>query len=199
MNAPESVVDALLRASRALVTIAARSLSSVSEDVTLPQFRTLTLLSARGPQTVSAIAEGLDVHASTMTRMCNRLVTRGLVVRTPSATDRREVVITLSTSGRELVDDVTARRRQEIDSIVQRMQPNDREAVINALEAFADAAGEEHNDETLAPEALASNLRTLGPLGSPQNARHASHNSSDVSGSMSTNAVESGSIASERD
>jgi DNA-binding MarR family transcriptional regulator len=144
----------------------------VSEDVTLPQFRTLTLLSARGPQTVSAIAEGLDVHASTMTRMCNRLVTRGLVVRTPSATDRREVVITLSTSGRELVEDVTARRRQEIDSIVQRMQPTDREAVINALEAFADAAGEEHHDETIAPEALASNLRTIGPLGASREAAH---------------------------
>jgi DNA-binding MarR family transcriptional regulator len=166
-NAPEPVVDALLRASHALVTIAARSLSSVSEDVTLPQFRTLTLLAARGPQTVSAIAEGLDVHASTMTRMCNRLVTRGLVVRTPSATDRREVVITLSTSGRELVDDVTARRRHEVDAIVQRMTPNDRDAVIAALEAFADAAGENKNDESIAPEALAANLRTIAPIGAP--------------------------------
>jgi DNA-binding MarR family transcriptional regulator len=192
MNAPEPVVDALLRASRALVTIAARSLSSVSEDVTLPQFRTLTLLAARGPQTVSSIAEGLDVHASTMTRMCNRLVTRGLVVRTPSATDRREVVITLSTSGRDLVDDVTARRRQEIDSIVQRMQPDDREAVVNALETFADAAGDEHNDEPLAPEALASNLRTISPLDSPNDASH-------HSGPMATGKTEPHTVGSERD
>jgi DNA-binding MarR family transcriptional regulator len=180
MDAPEPVVDALLRASRALVTIAARSLSSVSEDVTLPQFRTLTLLAARGPQTVSSIAEGLDVHASTMTRMCNRLVTRGLVVRTPSATDRREVVITLSTSGRELVDDVTARRRHEIDGIVQRMEPDDRTAVVNALESFADAAGEEHDDESMGPEALASNLRTISPLGESPNGPRAAQPPGDI-------------------
>jgi DNA-binding MarR family transcriptional regulator len=166
-NATQPVVDALLRASRALVTIAARSLSSVSDDVTLPQFRTLTLLAAKGPQTVSAIADGLDVHASTMTRMCNRLVTRGLVVRTPSATDRREVVITLSTSGKQLVEDVTTRRRHEVDAIVQRMTPHDREAVVTALEQFANAAGEDRDDDTIAPEALASNLRTIAGMNAP--------------------------------
>ena len=65
--------------------ITARSLSSVNEDVTLPQFRSLVVLATAGPQTVSALADRLAVHASTMTRMCNRLVTRGLVVRAPSA------------------------------------------------------------------------------------------------------------------
>jgi hypothetical protein len=67
---PDAVVDALMRASRALVAITARSLSSVNEEVTLAQFRTLVVLSTRGPQTVTALAEHLDVHASTMTRMC---------------------------------------------------------------------------------------------------------------------------------
>ena len=76
-----------------------RALSSVSDEVTLPQLRTLVVVSLQGPQTVSALAERLDVHASTMTRMCSRLVARGLVVRTPSALDRREVVIELTATG----------------------------------------------------------------------------------------------------
>ena len=97
--AADPVVDALLRASRALVAITARSLSSVNDDVTLPQFRSLVVLATAGPQTVSALADRLAVHASTMTRMCNRLVTRGLVVRAPSAVDRREVVIALTDDG----------------------------------------------------------------------------------------------------
>ena len=71
----EGVVDSLMRASRALVAITARSLASVSDDVTLPQFRTLVVLAHGGPQTVTALAEHLGVHASTMTRMCTRLVT----------------------------------------------------------------------------------------------------------------------------
>jgi DNA-binding MarR family transcriptional regulator len=138
---PEAVVDALLRASRALTDITARSLSSVNEEVTLAQFRTLHALSTHGSQTVTALAERLDVHASTMTRMCSRLVTRGLVDRTPSAVDRREVVIQLSGTGSEVVTDVMQNRRGEFDVIVQRLSVDEQHAVIDALDAFSNAAG----------------------------------------------------------
>src|SRR5262249_966248 len=107
-EATDPIVDAVVRASRALVGITVRALASVSDEVTLPQLRTLVVVSLQGPQTVSALAERLDVHASTMTRMCNRLVTRGLVARTPSALDRREVVIELTPPGQGLVDAVMA-------------------------------------------------------------------------------------------
>jgi DNA-binding MarR family transcriptional regulator len=140
---PDAVVDALMRASRALVAVTARSLSSVNDEVTLAQFRTLIVLSSQGPQTVTALAEHLDVHASTMTRMCTRLVTRGLVVRVPSAVDRREVVITLSTNGSRLVDDVLNNRRAEIDANVQRLSEEHRHTLIGALDAFSRAAIDE--------------------------------------------------------
>jgi DNA-binding MarR family transcriptional regulator len=140
---PDDVVDALIRASRALSGITARSLSSANEEVTLAQFRTLQALSSRGSQTVTALAEHLDVHASTMTRMCSRLVTRGLVERAPSSTDRREVVIRLSTTGIQLVDGVLRSRRELCDKIVHRLSEGEQQAVIEALEAFASAA-EEH-------------------------------------------------------
>jgi DNA-binding MarR family transcriptional regulator len=137
---PDAVVDALMRASRALVAVTARSLSSVNEEVTLAQFRTLMVLSTQGPQTVTALAENLDVHASTMTRMCTRLVTRGLVVRVPSSIDRREVVITLSTTGNALVEDVLDSRRAEFERIVQHLTDDQRRIICDALDVFATAA-----------------------------------------------------------
>ncbi len=136
----DTVVDAVVRASRALVGITARALASVSDEVTLPQLRTLVVLSLQGPQTVSALAERLDVHASTMTRMCNRLVARGLVVRTPSAVDRREVVIELTPPGQGLVDEVMDRRRRDIDAVVRRMPTEDRERIVATLDLFSQAA-----------------------------------------------------------
>jgi DNA-binding MarR family transcriptional regulator len=160
---PDAVVDALMRASRALVTITARSLSSVNEEVTLAQFRTLIVLSTRGPQTVTALAEHLDVHASTMTRMCTRLVTRGLVMRVPSAVDRREVVITLSNTGTGLVEAVMENRRQEFDAIVQRLSDIEQRAVIDALEAFASAAGDDVGAGTGIPDVLANNRIFIPP------------------------------------
>jgi DNA-binding MarR family transcriptional regulator len=148
---PEAVVDALMRASRALAGITTRSIASVNDDVTLAQFRTLTVLSLQGPQPVGALAEHLDVHASTMTRMCNRLVARGLIERAPSSADRREVVVTLSVDGSALVAAVMDRRRQILELVVQQMTPEGRHAAIDALETFARAAGEvpEEEHETL--------------------------------------------------
>jgi DNA-binding MarR family transcriptional regulator len=136
----EPVVDAVVRASRALVGITVRALNSVSDEVTLPQLRTLVVVSLQGPQTVSALAERLDVHASTMTRMCSRLVSRGLVARKPSALDRREVVIELTAQGQGLVNEVMDKRRREIDSVVRRMTADDRDRVVAALELFSQAA-----------------------------------------------------------
>ena len=141
----DPVVDAVLRASRALVSITSTSLSAVNEDVTLPQFRSLVVLATAGPQTVSALADRLAVHASTMTRMCNRLVSRGLVVRAPSAVDRREVVIALTSTGTSVVENVMATRRRKLSEIVELMGDDDRIAVVVALNKFAQAAGEESN------------------------------------------------------
>jgi DNA-binding MarR family transcriptional regulator len=155
------VVDAVVRASRALVGITVDALASVSDEVTLPQLRTLGVVSLEGPQTESALAERLDVHASTMTRMCSRLVARGLVVRTPSAIDRREVVIELTAQGQGLVDVVLDKRRREIDAVVRRMTPEDRDRVVSALELFSEARGA--TDQTAAPERLTESLHAIVP------------------------------------
>src|SRR4051794_336104 len=117
MAAPEAV-DALLAASRALVGIAARSLADVDPDVTLPQYRTLVVLAARGPQRVADISAELAVAPSTGTRMCDRLVRKGLIRRSRTAFDRRVVRLTLTETGRQLVREVMESRRALLAGVV---------------------------------------------------------------------------------
>lgn len=136
------MVDTVLRASRALVAVAARSIADVDETVTLPQFRTLVALAARGPQNVGALAAELCVHSSTMTRMCDRLARRKLIERRPSTASRREVVVSLAPAGRDLLQAVTTARRRAIAEIVRGVPPDERGAMVEALQAFSDAAGE---------------------------------------------------------
>jgi DNA-binding MarR family transcriptional regulator len=138
----ESVVDAVLRASRALVAVAARSLAAVDHDVTLPQYRALVVLASRGPQTPGELAGALEVHASTATRMCDRLVAKRLVHRGRRPSDRRTVELRLTARGRRLVDSVTARRRAEILRVVERVPMSQRRAMVRALHTFGAAAGE---------------------------------------------------------
>ena len=138
----DELTEAVLTASRALVGVAARSLSAATDDVTLPQYRALVVLAARGPRRVGDLAESLGVHPSTATRLCDRLVDRRLVRRAIDRTNRRETTIALSAKGRTLVDAVTDVRRAEIREIVERIPLRSRTAAVDALHAFADAAGE---------------------------------------------------------
>jgi DNA-binding MarR family transcriptional regulator len=139
---PDDLIDAVLGASRALVAVAARSLAGVAEDVTLPQYRALVELAARGPQRPADLASALGVDPSTATRMCDRLVRKQLVQRRRINADRRGVRISLTEAGRALVEEVTRRRRVEIAQILRRMPQADRASALRALRVFADAAGE---------------------------------------------------------
>jgi DNA-binding MarR family transcriptional regulator len=138
----EAVTSAVVTASRLLVAVAARSLAAVEDAVTLPQFRLMVVLGTRGELKLAAVAEHLAVNPSTALRMVERLEAAGMVSRTVNPAVRREVIVGLTDAGRRVVDDVTARRRAEIATIVARLSPAERGRLVDALRAFAEA-GEE--------------------------------------------------------
>jgi DNA-binding MarR family transcriptional regulator len=140
--AADELVDSVLAASRALVAVAARSLADAGDEVTLPQYRALVVLAARGPQGTAELAAALAVNPSTATRMCDRLVRKALVRRHRQAGDRRSVRIALTAPGRDLVAEVTRRRRAELTRLLRALPADQHEPVTAAFRAFAAAAGE---------------------------------------------------------
>jgi DNA-binding MarR family transcriptional regulator len=88
------------------------------------------------------LADELGVHSSTATRMCDRLVGKGLIEREISVESRREVTVRLTPAGRRLLRKVTAARRRAIGEIVVGIPAELREAMVGALRAFSEAAGE---------------------------------------------------------
>ncbi|MBB3603051.1 DNA-binding MarR family transcriptional regulator [Mycolicibacterium sp. BK556] len=138
----DAVTDALLTASRLLVAMSARSIAEVDETITIPQFRTLVILSTRPPVNLATLAGLLDVAPSTTGRMVDRLVAAGLIDRRPHPESRRELVVELTTRGRDVVRAVTAHRRDEIAQVVRKMPQRDRHGLVRALTAFTDAGGE---------------------------------------------------------
>ena len=138
----DAIVDAVLTASRVLVAVAARSLGDIAEEVTLTQYRTLVVLASRGPKSLVELAEAVAVTPPTATRMCDRLIKKGLVVRGNDSGDRRLVRLTLAERGRDLVDEVTQRRRREIVELVAAVPEDQRVAMVDSLQRLAAAAGE---------------------------------------------------------
>ena len=138
----DDVVTAVLTASRALVAVSARSLASVEDTLTLPQFRMLVVLDSRGELSLSRLADHLAVNPSTALRMAERLITIGVITRRENPADRRTIRLALTDSGRRTVAEVTARRRAEIADIVAVIPPSQRAELIRALRNFATAGGE---------------------------------------------------------
>jgi DNA-binding MarR family transcriptional regulator len=138
----DAITDSLLTASRLLVAISARSLALVDESITIPQFRTLVILSNHGPINLATLAALLDVKPSTAGRMVDRLVGAGLIDRVPHPTSRRELLAALTDHGRKVVHQVTANRRAQIAGIVGKMPPPERRGLVRALTAFTAAGGE---------------------------------------------------------
>lgn len=138
----DSVTELLVAASRALVAISARSLARVEDQVTLPQYRALVVLASRRGVRPVDLADALDVSPSTATRMCDRLVRKGLIERAHRDSNRREVEVRLSPEGRALVTEVTARRRRDLRRVLARIPDDDQRRLVEALRVFNTAAGE---------------------------------------------------------
>ena len=136
------ITDALLTASRLLVGISAHSIAQVDETITLAQFRTLVILSNRGPINLATLATLLGVQPSATGRMVDRLVSAGMIDRLPHPTSRRELLAALTKRGRDVVAKVTANRRAEIARIVEQMPAAERHGLVRALTSFTAAGGE---------------------------------------------------------
>jgi DNA-binding MarR family transcriptional regulator len=135
-------IDALLAASRILVGISARSIAAVADIVDITQFRVLVILASRGSASLGTVAETAGLHQSTASRLCDRMVTMGLIDRADDPVDRRQLMLTLTRQGRDLVRRVMTRRRAALESVLARMLKPQRAELISALRGFAAAAGE---------------------------------------------------------
>jgi DNA-binding MarR family transcriptional regulator len=70
--------------------------------LTYPQYLVMLVLWEQDEQIVSEIGERLYLDSATLTPLLKRLETQGLLSRRRAASDERQVVISLTTAGRDL-------------------------------------------------------------------------------------------------
>ncbi len=87
--------------------------------VSIAMWRVLAGLSTSGKQRQIDVAEITSIDVSTISRLITRLVGLGLVTRTRSDTNNREVSVELSPKGRALVNRLIPRARElEAEAVV---------------------------------------------------------------------------------
>jgi DNA-binding MarR family transcriptional regulator len=139
---PEQEADAVMAACRVLVAVSAQSIAAVEDVVDLTQFRVLVIVASRSALSLSELADAAHIHLSKASRLCDRMVSMGLLNRADDPTDRRQLTLTLTPAGQRVVRTVMNRRRAAILPILERMSKQHRQELISALGEFAEAGGE---------------------------------------------------------
>ncbi|GGL99598.1 MarR family winged helix-turn-helix transcriptional regulator [Glutamicibacter protophormiae] len=118
------------------------ALSSVEQlEVSLPQFRLLLTLQRRGRSTSSDCAKALGVGNSSITRLADRLHASGHLARGSDPAHRSVVTLELTAAGRQVVQQVTERRRQDLKAALDLLEPAERAACAAALDKLHHVAG----------------------------------------------------------
>jgi DNA-binding MarR family transcriptional regulator len=95
------------------------------------QLAALAVLDRHGAMTPGELAEHEKVQPPSMTRVIAVLEERRLVMRAPHPTDRRQVVLTVTEQGRELVSQARRRRDAWLAKRLKELSPEER-AVLRA-------------------------------------------------------------------
>jgi DNA-binding MarR family transcriptional regulator len=133
-------IDAVLAACRLLVAVSVRSAGAVADQVNLLQLRILAVVSSRPGIGVRDLAGATGLHVSRASRACERMVEDGLLCREEDPRDRRGVRLSVTAEGRSLVNQVASARRRAVRPALQRMTAEQRNALVEALTAFAGSA-----------------------------------------------------------
>lgn len=111
-----------------------------SEEITMPQFQALKHISLHGSCSIGSLAQGLSVSQPAATMLVDRMLRKGLVVREPGKSDRRQAEVSLTEHGESLLAQIESERTDRLAKILSLMEQTDRRQFVRSLERFIEAA-----------------------------------------------------------
>jgi len=111
--------------------------------LTGPQLATLDAIATLGPSAPSAIAKAVHLSQGTVTGILQRLERRTLIVRSPSSTDRRSVIISITDEGRAVLDRAPSLLQDTFRDELSRLEDWERHAMLSSLQRIASLMGAE--------------------------------------------------------
>ena len=139
---PRADVAAFELLTQALVGVTTQSLDALDGAVTVSQFRLLRTLDGLGRVPSSTLATALQTAASSVTRLVDKLEAAGFVARGSDANSRSIVTVEVTAAGHAVVRDVLSRRRSLLQTVLDAMDPDERQHAAIAAARFAQLAAD---------------------------------------------------------
>lgn len=139
-------------------------------EISMPQAKALYLVTTEGGVHMSELAARLHVTLSTVSGLVERLVEHGLVARHDDPADRRQVVVTATHAGLELVQRFREFNDAQLGALLETLDERELAIVAEGLEALARAAARQRDASPAALRAGAES-RTASDAGTSAAAR----------------------------
>ena len=97
------------------------------------QFRILMFIQKRPGAALQDVAHHMGLTSSTTSTTVEELVNNQLVLREPSTDDRRKITLTLTTKGRQTLEEVFEHSRQHLAGYLSPLSTDEAEIVFQAL------------------------------------------------------------------
>jgi DNA-binding MarR family transcriptional regulator len=109
--------------------------------LSLIHLHVLSMLEAEGALSMRRLAEGMDVSDASATGIVDRMEKRGLVERRHGTDDRRMVLVRSTDAGGRVFDDMLARRRALLSTVLDQLSDEEIGALLFGIKAMAAARG----------------------------------------------------------
>jgi DNA-binding MarR family transcriptional regulator len=115
-----------------VMQVMASEMRTTRQQMASSHLRLLGMLSFR-PYTLTELAEQLSVTPATMSNTITAMEKRGWVTRTRSSEDRRVVLMSLTPTGAEALEDVQEQTRKRIGELLAGLPPSERHTLAEGL------------------------------------------------------------------
>lgn len=111
-------------------------------SISMPQLGILMQLHYRRDCGISDIGERFDITSAAASQLADKLVQSGLIQREEDPNDRRAKLLNLTDKGRQLIQHGIEERYRWVDQLAEKLTPEERAKVAEALEILSQAAKE---------------------------------------------------------
>lgn len=161
----DQIVAAIRQIIRA-VDLQSRRLAE-AHGLTGPQLATLKELEREGPLSPSLLARKVHLSQATVTGIVQRLERRGLVTRAPSPSDRRSIVLEITSAGHDLLVHSPSLLQERFRDGLSQLEQWERLQILATLQRVASLMGAEQLDAAphLTPGDITMKEPPAKPLG----------------------------------
>ncbi len=104
-----------------------------ARDVTVAEWAVMRALHDREPTPPSQLADGMSLTRGAVSKLADRLISKGLIVKQPNPDDGRAHKLKLTKAGMSLVPELAALADQNETECFAQMPDNDRQALERIL------------------------------------------------------------------